>query len=283
MPGPLTSIGVGVVRGLSRLAGEAIGTAASSFARATSPTPTSGVGPKLIPSFGVSDPAKALGELPAIFQPQSLIDMWSGQFGAEGMRAVVRPADISISMMRYPNQRLAASAVVDGAVLTAKGRNVGEFRRTVQLDEHGKLIARHNRMFLDAKAQGTGFSRQFDAQSEHAYRANGISSISLHAVRVGGYAWARAGYEFVAEGATAATRLTQRATEASRQVTRALAQGRISQDEFAMLAPRLLVPGQRPNKKTISSTQHLIALGDLGKRIMVGANWEGVKLLTPTG
>lgn len=55
----------------------------------------------------------------------------------------------------------------------------------------------HSELSLTPGAQGAGFAARFNARSEEFYRAQGFQDIQLTAnVDVGGYAWARQGYDF---------------------------------------------------------------------------------------
>lgn len=71
-----------------------------------------------------------------------------------------------------------------------------------------------------------------------------------------------------------------RASAATAVVDSALRNGRISQAEFDLLAPRLYRTGDGA-PSMLASTQDLLALGDLGRKILLESSWEGVKVLTP--
>jgi hypothetical protein len=207
--------------------------------------------------------------------------MWSGTFGSKGIKAVVQPQGITISMMRFPDKRMTATATVNGALLTAQNRNVGDLQRVLSIDQHGVLKVTHSRMFLHKDAQNTGFATALNTHAEDVYRAANVRDIKLQAVQVGGYAWARAGFELAVGSGTPEQQLFRRASAATRMVERAFNDQRITTAEYEALLPRLLAPATTPTKTTLSSTQHFLELGELGKRILMGSNWDGVKHLSP--
>lgn len=73
------------------------------------------------------------------------------------------------------------------------GREVGTATRTYRDDgsvEHVEFV-------LDYDAQGQGLATRWNRQTEEAYRELGVDRITLNAnIDVGGYAWARQGYDW---------------------------------------------------------------------------------------
>lgn len=85
------------------------------------------------------------------------------------------------------------------AHIFAGGKRVGEVHRVVAEDDEGNLFAEHAYLELDkaAAVRGQGFATAFNAHLEEWYRESGVERIELNAdIDVGGYAWARAGYDF---------------------------------------------------------------------------------------
>lgn len=77
------------------------------------------------------------------------------------------------------------------------GQQIGRAVRIVQQDQDGNLYATHDLLKVSADTRGQGFSQSFNRQLEDWYRESGIQRIQLHAnIDVGGYAWARAGYDW---------------------------------------------------------------------------------------
>jgi hypothetical protein len=72
------------------------------------------------------------------------------------------------------------------------GRQVGYFDRTIRSD--GEI--HHDYLILDDNVQGGGFGAAFYANSERIYTKSGIKKITTYAnLSVGGYTWARCGFE----------------------------------------------------------------------------------------
>lgn len=125
-------------------------------------------------------------------------DAWDAPYVVdEEVRATVKEAYEG----RYPDgfrtkvDRIEAfedGIYVNGTIF--KGRQkVGGFARSISDD--GSV--HHDLMQLSRSAQGAGFAREFNAHAEDVYRANGITEIELEAdIDVGGYAWAKAGYQW---------------------------------------------------------------------------------------
>jgi hypothetical protein len=98
------------------------------------------------------------------------------------------------------------STKVEAKLFDAKGNEVGKTERTFHRGNGDDPDARwvsHDLLYLDKDQQGAGFAQEFNAHMENAYRDSGVSHIRLEAnIDVGGYAWARQGYDF-ADQATA--------------------------------------------------------------------------------
>lgn len=78
--------------------------------------------------------------------------------------------------------------------ITRDGRAAGSFHRII---DPSSGTARHEFLKLQEEFRGQRFASTFNRNLEAWYRANGIRQIRLHAaLDVGGYAWARAGYDW---------------------------------------------------------------------------------------
>lgn len=85
-----------------------------------------------------------------------------------------------------------------GRIMDEDGNQVGELMRTLNL-ETGDI---HHDLFkiYDDETRGQGFGTEFIARSIELYVKNGVKTVSVQAnIDVGGYAWARMGFDF-AEG-----------------------------------------------------------------------------------
>jgi hypothetical protein len=83
---------------------------------------------------------------------------------------------------------------VEGIVRTADGSYVGGFTRSIYV----KLKEVHHDLFtLNGSQQGTGFGSAWYQSSEVTYKEAGIKEVTIYAnIDVGGYAWARMGFDF---------------------------------------------------------------------------------------
>lgn len=84
---------------------------------------------------------------------------------------------------------------VVGIVLDEDDEQMGEFIRDI-FPETREVS--HQSLFLSNQVQGRGFAKGFLTQSEAHYRAQGMKSVLVMASdAVGGYAWAKAGFDFL--------------------------------------------------------------------------------------
>jgi hypothetical protein len=167
------------------------------------------------------------------------------------------------------------STYVSGSILDRGGNVVGGFERDIR--PAGQATVHHGGLVLAADAltratsgdiQGQGFATRYNAATEAAYREHGIKKITLNAnIDVGGYAWAKAGYQFASPHArqTVADRAHIKGLKFNPDVQakiRAVANNPHSSPiDFAMI-------GHEPGASTWP-----------GKQIMLGSNWDGVKEL----
>jgi GNAT superfamily N-acetyltransferase len=86
---------------------------------------------------------------------------------------------------------------VAGSVFDDTGDEVGLFTRLIRRRKNGELEAEHVSLQLDQDVQGQGFAHAFNRELFDWYRENEIKRVVLLAdIDVGGYAWARAGYDW---------------------------------------------------------------------------------------
>ena len=161
------------------------------------------------------------------------------------------------------------------------GSWVGQALRTIEPPKKpgGKDRIYHNSFQLAPRARNGGFSSRWLREMEDRYREQGIGEIALTTQDVGGYAWAKAGFDFSDrdEAKVAASslsrklkmkswrnQLTQRQiTDGEELIRRAKTGGEDfpTPAEFAML-------GWMPGLETW-----------IGKEAMLGTGWHGVKEL----
>jgi hypothetical protein len=206
---------------------------------------------------------------------------WSGSFGEGGLRAV--PHEIKTDV-RLQDDTFDVVSRIDGRVLTGRGGDrAGDFTRTAQLHENGWLEIHHDYLSLGQQYQGTGFARAFNDRAFERYAKAGVHDVTIYAaLSVGGYAWARQGFELLASGASAAEKAGSRATRIARMVDEAHVEGRISKREYERLQPRLLRPGSTMQRDTLTSVQELAAIPEIGRKALLGASWDGARHIDAT-
>lgn len=145
------------------------------------------------------------------------------------------------------------------------GVKVGDALRVIEADGHS---VHHNALILEGPVQGQGFATRYNQNAERTYRSAGIDQIELLAnVDVGGYSWARAGYDF--QNRRARGKVSHRATKMLAEFSpedRAAVQAVLDDPEFTPLA--MAMAGWRPGATMWP-----------GKRIMLGSSWGGVRKL----
>lgn len=83
---------------------------------------------------------------------------------------------------------------VEGTIFNSRGSSVGSFTRRIDLQNKSVYNAY---MSITSNAQNTGFGSKFYRNAERAHIKAGIAKVSISAnLSVGGYAWARMGFDF---------------------------------------------------------------------------------------
>lgn len=161
------------------------------------------------------------------------------------------------------------------------GKNIGSAARTVRVDPRtGELVVDHTQFNLNEGAQGTGLSSRWLRQAEQTYRDAGVSQIQLSTADVGGYAWAKAGFDFAGRNtmrqmadrfelrSTAPTSVYGDSEQAKQQMRELADRARSSNREDWPLPIEFAMIGWEPGATTWP-----------GKDGMLGTSWRGVKRL----
>lgn len=168
------------------------------------------------------------------------------------------------------------STYVDITVTDRHGSVVGEGTRTIHAED-SKSVA-HSGFHLQRDVQGQGFMTRYNQQVEQSYRDHGIERIEIHASggkvgstqMVGGYAWARAGYEFRGDSRYVVSALvlakyggskSPYSPEVRAQIAKVAGNSHASPIDYAMI-------GHTHGAQTWP-----------GKEIMLDMSWDGVKTL----
>jgi len=127
--------------------------------------------------------------------PDDIVDqlhsVFTGTFG--GFRA-----EVSNVEWGKGNHRM----MVSGNILNAKGQSVGSFERVFKINYQGVFMVDHTGLYMDRDVQGQGFAKAFNKNAFKNYKKMGIERVQLQAdIDVGGYAWAREGYDWAPDDA----------------------------------------------------------------------------------
>lgn len=201
--------------------------------------------------------------------------IWEGSFGRSGHTA--RLLDDRIEQrLGMPGERtmlVRAEGIIDDP---SSGYEIGRFKRSLERTAAGDLVAHHDLLELAPDARKTGFGMGFHNHALAGYRQLGINRVETLASDVGGYAWAKAGFEFASTGVNELEHASSRAQQAFDVVHMARIFDQITPAEFDRLLPRLMADGVAYRPGMISTTRELVDLGGLGKRILLGSGWNGV-------
>ncbi|WP_018251866.1 phage minor capsid protein [Salinispora mooreana] len=158
------------------------------------------------------------------------------------------------------------------------GTEVGNVQRAFYRDDDGQLVAVHAFLQLGREQRGKGFASEFNAHLEGWYRSQGITRIEVHAnIDIGGYTWASHGYDFADE--ESADEILHRLRREIRSTTD---KTQIEQAEAILERAEYEAFGSDdyPSAWEISQCGRSADDADwIGKRAMLGSDWEGVKWL----
>lgn len=161
------------------------------------------------------------------------------------------------------------------------GNWVGRAMRNIEppKGDSGKTRVYHTSFQLAPRAQGGGFSSRWLRQMEDRYREQGIGEIALTTQDVGGYAWAKAGFDFAdrKEARVAAGILSRKLN--AKSVTNRMSQREIT-DARELIRRAKEVREEPPTPMEFAMLGWRPGLDSwVGKETMVGSGWHGVKEL----
>lgn len=168
---------------------------------------------------------------------------------------------------RYPTVP-AGRTMVTLKIRDRDGNEVGQACRTIHPPSQARV--NHNYLVLNPGQQGQGFASRFNAHAEDTYRGNGIKQVTLHAdIDVGGYAWARSGYDFRNNTTRSSTTAAAFVASVRRGDPPAVTNKFKDLHNSGKATPLdLAMVGHTPGASTWP-----------GKEIMLGSDWQGVKTL----
>lgn len=172
---------------------------------------------------------------------------------------------------------------VDGTIYDADGNWAGEFQRKFFRDESGDMVVEHALLRIEDDYQGTGFSKVFNRTAENYYISHGVNKVDIHAaLDVGGYAWAKQGFDWAPKGG--ATSNVKRRFDDVLSSPSLPASVRRSGES---LRARLDLPSSDPDYPTpreVASWGYVQGASTWpGKQTLLGSDWFGQKSLTPSG
>lgn len=175
---------------------------------------------------------------------------------------------------------------VRGVVRDQSGVPVGKFGRALSADG-GVPTVSHGLLELDKGVRGQGFAQAFNAQAFEWYRESGVARVELTAnIDVGGYAWARAGYDWADPADT--RKLAAKAARLSKQggaripADRRDDQARLAGEMAARLRAGTFGADDFPTPFEVSQLGRWPGAGKddwwAGKVIMMGSTWSAVTI-----
>ena len=177
---------------------------------------------------------------------------------------------------------------VSGDITDEDGNRLGRFERGFFRDQSGRLTVSHELLELEDEAQGFGFATAFNKHAEDYYISHGITDVYVHAaLQTGGYTWAKAGFDWDRNRHPTSMRNLEHRLDF------------FEEDRLPELPPSQQRDWQglrnRLTTKKVTDpdypTPHELAMFGWapgqktwpGQQIMLGANWYGVKYLSPAG
>jgi hypothetical protein len=118
----------------------------------------------------------------------------------ERIKQMVELDDTSGSGMKMVAEYVSAyggTAEVQGMIVDADGFRQGRWSLKMGVDNEGNSYVDQSFMEIPAHLQGGGLAARWAAQLQTQYRENKLKYVTVHAdIDVGGYAWAKAGFDF---------------------------------------------------------------------------------------
>jgi hypothetical protein len=200
-----------------------------------------------------------------------------------GMTPDGREVTLQASVENVYRNQWDESIDIDGTIYDADGNWAGEFQRKFFRDESGDMVVEHALLRIEDDYQGTGFSKVFNRTAENYYISHGVNKVDIHAaLDVGGYAWAKQGFDWAPKGG--ATSNVKRQFDDVLSSPSLPASVRRSGES---LRTRLDLPTSDPDypaPREVASWGYVQGASTWpGKQTLLGSDWYGQKSLTPSG
>ncbi len=179
------------------------------------------------------------------------------------------------------------SIIVRGQVVNKDGEVLGDFGRKFYKDDDGSLVVSHDLLEIgDPRYTGNGFGTDFHMRQENYYITHGVDKIYVHAaLDVGGYMWAKMGFQWDEnQSESSKARIGDRIanfvddteyTDSKTSTILSNFRDRLYDTDSSNDPEPWEIHALRDSKSRGNST--------VGKDILLGSNWFGIKYMTPTG
>ncbi len=129
------------------------------------------------------------------FDPQESIDSFQDVYGVSHTGTTRDGQEVTLNAYVGDVSADGSNIYIRGDVLDEDGNMAGEFERRI-FEKDGVWNVEHAVLRLSDEFQGTGFGKEFIAQSEAWYTAKGFGYIQVGTAWDGARHWARAGYDW---------------------------------------------------------------------------------------
>ncbi|MEU2178905.1 hypothetical protein ABZ552_32255 [Nocardia sp. NPDC019219] len=152
---------------------------------------------------------------------------------------------------------------------------VGILERKIYKDEQGRIVVENRVMDLDDDATGKGFATAFNSAMEGYYRRSGVDRLKVFATDDGGYAWARAGYDFDTSPGLIESSVSSITDKIRKIYDQCSPADRVQLDDILRRFGGRVIEYPSPNElASLTGDDH-----QLGKTLMKGTAWYGVRVL----
>lgn len=170
---------------------------------------------------------------------------------------------------------------LDGEILDDSNDTVGLCRRQFYRDDEGRLVVDNDRLELEEYAQRQGFGTALNDELDQYFRRSGVDIVTVHATNIGGYVWARRGFDWD----PSPNRLSSALQQVRWRIEKLIADAGTHPDDKLLLrkiCDRL--GGDEPGKACPTPKELADLKGvdtELGHKVMEKLDWYGIRRLRP--
>lgn len=224
----------------------------------------------------------AISLVPDALRPNWMRATWEGAHGSSGIHAQL--SDTASGEVVLRSDGLIATGRASGDVHVPDLAETGSITRALELGLDGHLSVSHNLLTLPKAAHGSGYARALNDHAFARYADAGIESVKIHAaLSVGGYAWARQGFELnVPKGVVGEAADRARGEHITNLVTNAVEGARMSREQYDSIADRLVRPGEDLPSNALVRIADLANIPEVGKAALLRSDWYGTRPIEVT-